>query len=353
MNHCAVVQDLLPLYVDGAVSPDTRALVDEHLRDCSQCRQVLRDLQAPLAVKPLDGAGAAPSEEARFLTRLRRNVGTAIGAGLMLLLLTGWGASQYGEWVRDREYGRQMDAKVQAEERALENVLRLSPPSDGLLEQAGIRVEATPSRNGDDLSITYGVQSGADYLVTPRTRHDASATFRDPHTGKELKQARPHGGQSSWSGGQGSGRIEFGGLPAGPVQVRFEYPLLAPHWKVEPEQRWEFRRPGEHGEVPIGQRFTVRDIEFEVTRVLFQGAAVRVEYRQITDPAKAGVHFLTFRLSDRLGAGWSSSPLQELPDPLQPHQTFSHTNSPSQNWSLTVEYVALVIPGATVDMEVK
>ena len=36
--NCDVIRDLLPLYVDGVLSPDSRKLVDEHLADCSRCR---------------------------------------------------------------------------------------------------------------------------------------------------------------------------------------------------------------------------------------------------------------------------------------------------------------------------
>lgn len=42
---CDVVQDLLPLYVDGVCSADSRRLVDTHLADCDACRRVLADLQ--------------------------------------------------------------------------------------------------------------------------------------------------------------------------------------------------------------------------------------------------------------------------------------------------------------------
>ena len=36
---CKVIQDLLPLYVDGVCSPDTAALVEEHLKDCEACQE--------------------------------------------------------------------------------------------------------------------------------------------------------------------------------------------------------------------------------------------------------------------------------------------------------------------------
>lgn len=42
---CDVVQDLLPLYVDGVCSADSRQLVEAHLVECNDCRAMLADLQ--------------------------------------------------------------------------------------------------------------------------------------------------------------------------------------------------------------------------------------------------------------------------------------------------------------------
>ena len=36
---CSVVRDLLPLYAEEMIEEETRALVDEHLEDCSDCSQ--------------------------------------------------------------------------------------------------------------------------------------------------------------------------------------------------------------------------------------------------------------------------------------------------------------------------
>ena len=42
---CKVIQDLLPLYHDGVASPDTAALVEEHLKDCEACQEEFHRLQ--------------------------------------------------------------------------------------------------------------------------------------------------------------------------------------------------------------------------------------------------------------------------------------------------------------------
>lgn len=38
MNECKIVQDLLPLYAEDLVSPETKAFVDSHCEGCCECR---------------------------------------------------------------------------------------------------------------------------------------------------------------------------------------------------------------------------------------------------------------------------------------------------------------------------
>ncbi len=45
MDNCDVVRDLLPLYVDGACSEASRALVDEHIAACPSCAKMLSQLR--------------------------------------------------------------------------------------------------------------------------------------------------------------------------------------------------------------------------------------------------------------------------------------------------------------------
>lgn len=52
---CSVIQDLLPLYVDGVVSDDTKSLVNEHLLTCEICKneyeQMNRTIYVPIENK--------------------------------------------------------------------------------------------------------------------------------------------------------------------------------------------------------------------------------------------------------------------------------------------------------------
>ena len=47
---CKVIEDMLPIYYDGICSNETAALVEEHLKDCPHCRQILSNLRAEITV---------------------------------------------------------------------------------------------------------------------------------------------------------------------------------------------------------------------------------------------------------------------------------------------------------------
>ena len=92
---CDIIRDLLPLYVDGALSDASAALVREHLRECHPCRLNYRQLKPVL--KPTPTAVPHPDTEyAAFLRRLRSRRITMQAATaaavttLAILTVVGW-----------------------------------------------------------------------------------------------------------------------------------------------------------------------------------------------------------------------------------------------------------------------
>ncbi|MFL0365607.1 zf-HC2 domain-containing protein [Pseudobacillus sp. 179-B 2D1 NHS] len=56
MNEkCAITQDLLPLYEEKLLQPQTKRFVDEHLQRCHECHQIAEQSQIPLAPKVKTG----------------------------------------------------------------------------------------------------------------------------------------------------------------------------------------------------------------------------------------------------------------------------------------------------------
>ncbi|MBQ7098736.1 MAG: zf-HC2 domain-containing protein [Oscillospiraceae bacterium] len=86
---CDVTRDLLPLYHDGVCSDESRALVEEHLRDCAECNAMLKELRGEIEVPH-----ESPDDQA-VLKKLGKNVkrawirGAAAVLALVLAVFTG------------------------------------------------------------------------------------------------------------------------------------------------------------------------------------------------------------------------------------------------------------------------
>ena len=45
--NCDIVKDLIPLYIDGCCSKESTKIVEEHIRDCGDCKKLLDDMKSP------------------------------------------------------------------------------------------------------------------------------------------------------------------------------------------------------------------------------------------------------------------------------------------------------------------
>lgn len=86
---CDLIRDLLPAYVEGDCSQDTRVAVEEHLAQCEGCRACWERMRQPLAEVPNgDGEAAALRTYAAKVRhhKIRRTV-AAVAAVLVLAVL--------------------------------------------------------------------------------------------------------------------------------------------------------------------------------------------------------------------------------------------------------------------------
>lgn len=90
-NECNIVRDLLPMYIDGVVSEDSRELVEEHVAQCHACKVIYAQMKDAL---PENGAQQDRREFERAARKLkvrrkRRTVfKVLLGAILGVFLLT-------------------------------------------------------------------------------------------------------------------------------------------------------------------------------------------------------------------------------------------------------------------------
>ena len=45
--NCNIVKDLIPLYIDGCCSEESEKVVEEHIKDCNECKKFYEDMNAP------------------------------------------------------------------------------------------------------------------------------------------------------------------------------------------------------------------------------------------------------------------------------------------------------------------
>lgn len=87
MDHDAIRQKL-SAYLDGAVSPAERALLEKHLAECEECRKTLRELERTVSqVRNLGEMEPPPWLTARVMARVREEAGRESGILRRLLLL--------------------------------------------------------------------------------------------------------------------------------------------------------------------------------------------------------------------------------------------------------------------------
>ena len=131
---CAVTRDLLPLYQEDMVEPETKTLVAQHLADCPACQEKLCGLETSASI-PMETA--APLKSLKKQIRWRR-LRAALVAALCVFVLVFACFYQL-------------------------NDMRLVPWEDGLVEVAGI--EQRPRTRDMEYSASDSRDGMADMLI--------------------------------------------------------------------------------------------------------------------------------------------------------------------------------------------
>ena len=69
MVSCNIIKDILPLYLDGVVSDDTKKMVEEHLKECDQCRNEAMTLKQDVVLPVSKSVRLAETEVVKGLKR--------------------------------------------------------------------------------------------------------------------------------------------------------------------------------------------------------------------------------------------------------------------------------------------
>ena len=90
MDH-ATIKKNLSAYLDGAVTPEERALMEEHLEGCTECRSELRELAETVAhLRDLGEVEPPPWLTVKVMARVREEAGRERGFFRRLFFSSGW-----------------------------------------------------------------------------------------------------------------------------------------------------------------------------------------------------------------------------------------------------------------------
>lgn len=87
MNHeCSIIRDLLPLYAEEMVSPDTASFVAEHLNTCAECRSVYERVKEPEQVQMTEEAAPLIALKRRMLAKRIQTIALTVVFAAALFL---------------------------------------------------------------------------------------------------------------------------------------------------------------------------------------------------------------------------------------------------------------------------
>lgn len=69
-KKCKIVQDLLPNYIDGLTNDDTNLFIKEHLKECSDCQRVLKNMKQKL----IEDKPMKDSKEVKYIKKYNKKL---------------------------------------------------------------------------------------------------------------------------------------------------------------------------------------------------------------------------------------------------------------------------------------
>ncbi len=98
---CDVIQDLMPSYIDGILSEDSRALVEEHMGTCQECRKMLEIMKEEQGKEQNQMRLSAATLKKIRKKLIVRRVLTATVAVILTLIVA---AAGYNHWYFNEKY---------------------------------------------------------------------------------------------------------------------------------------------------------------------------------------------------------------------------------------------------------
>lgn len=81
-TECKIIQDLLPSYIDGLTSNDTNTFIEQHIENCSECEEVLKNMQGDIQLEKINN-----SKKINALKKVKRRYRRITVISILLVIL--------------------------------------------------------------------------------------------------------------------------------------------------------------------------------------------------------------------------------------------------------------------------
>lgn len=81
-TECKIVQDLLPSYIDNLTSAETNSFIEQHIENCSECEEVLKDMQGDIQLEKINN-----SKKINALKKVKRRYRRITVISILIVIL--------------------------------------------------------------------------------------------------------------------------------------------------------------------------------------------------------------------------------------------------------------------------
>lgn len=85
LNDCKIIRDLFPSYIDGLTNETTNQYIEEHLKDCEDCKKALKNMKKDIKLNTTKKS----SDEVKYIKKFNKKLKTLkiILIGILLIFL--------------------------------------------------------------------------------------------------------------------------------------------------------------------------------------------------------------------------------------------------------------------------
>lgn len=178
---CEIIRDLLPSYIDGLTSAESNELIEEHLKECMECQDILKEMKTDInSEKRQEETDIRP-----FLKIKKDTIRKIAIAVIVTVCVCALGIELYEQWYYGGKSIRSDQAKISIEEEYGIQSLRFFPVEENKIFDIGYTDNEEVNGKMPLFTLTVVERNQAAYLEIP-TMNEYPYYFVDEDTVVDL-----------------------------------------------------------------------------------------------------------------------------------------------------------------------